>query len=130
MPWLQLLIHVPFFSMVLSPDRSILLKATNPSEACTSRSLNSMDTDVNLTGDEDAEHELRQGATWEVDEVAAQLRDLFLELQFGPCAQADPTAFARCLQLDHGVQQVRMFHTLTSCTYPMSRVQGILHHNT
>ena len=39
--------------------------------------------------------------------MAATLRDLFLDLQFGPRSQADPTAFAKCLQLDHAVQQVR-----------------------
>ena len=43
---------------------------------------------------------------WEPDEVATTLRDLFLELQFGPKSQADPTTFAKCLQLDHAVQQV------------------------
>ncbi len=40
------------------------------------------------------------------DPVAIQLRDLFLDLQYGPGKDADPTAFAACLQLDHGVQQV------------------------
>ena len=44
--------------------------------------------------------------TWEVDEVAGNLRDLFLDLQFGPRSHADPAAFAKCLQLDHAVQQV------------------------
>ncbi|KAG1677224.1 hypothetical protein FOA52_013422 [Chlamydomonas sp. UWO 241] len=45
------------------------------------------------------------GVTWEVDEVADELGRLFLELQFGPCAYADPTPFVKCLQLDHAVQQ-------------------------
>ena len=44
--------------------------------------------------------------TWAVDEVAGNLRDLFLDLQFGPRSHADPAAFAKCLQLDHAVQQV------------------------
>ena len=45
-------------------------------------------------------------AVWEPDEVAATLRDLFLDLQYGPRSYADPAAFAKCLQLDHAVQQV------------------------
>lgn len=38
-------------------------------------------------------------------EIVAQLQELFLQLQFGPRASVDPTAFAAALQLDHGVQQ-------------------------
>ncbi|GAX84137.1 hypothetical protein CEUSTIGMA_g11560.t1 [Chlamydomonas eustigma] len=97
---LQCLFNIPAF-------RSMLLKATDPGPYCVSNNncLNScVHTDVSLIGDDDLASET-QYHTWEVDEVAVQLRDLFLELQYGPCAQADPTAFAKCLQLDHSVQQ-------------------------
>ncbi len=38
--------------------------------------------------------------------VGPLARDLFIQLDFGPRASVDPTAFARSLQLDHSIQQV------------------------
>jgi ubiquitin carboxyl-terminal hydrolase 48 len=40
--------------------------------------------------------------------VVLQLRSLFLALAFGPQRSADPSAFAKCLNLDHSTQQVRL----------------------
>jgi hypothetical protein len=40
-------------------------------------------------------------------EVVSQMRDLFLSLEYGPRSFVDPTDFAKSLELDHAVQQVR-----------------------
>lgn len=44
-------------------------------------------------------------------EIVKQLRELFLALQYGPRSSVDPTAFVKCLNLDHSVQQVGMLHS-------------------
>eukprot|EP00882_Tetradesmus_deserticola_P029931 GHRQ01033566.1.p1 GENE.GHRQ01033566.1~~GHRQ01033566.1.p1 ORF type:complete len:183 (+),score=55.05 GHRQ01033566.1:735-1283(+) len=45
-------------------------------------------------------------------DVIRQLRDLFIELHFGPRRYVDPEPFANSLQLNHAVQQVRCSHRL------------------
>ena len=101
---LQCLFSIPAF-------RSALLRAT-AGPPCPPRAASTGGTAVALLVGSDDGPEATSATSstpsvpWTVDEVTGTLRDLFLDLKFGPAAHADPTAFAKSLQLEHGVQQV------------------------